>query len=520
MFSAQNGGKVRALFDGDTSAYGDDESRADSALVFHLAFWSRGDEGQIDRLFRQSELYREKWERADYRQRTIENALKLSDYRDGSNRANGFSGNQRNGHARTATSGVNLLSDFWESRECLRRIRQAAHSRHRSADAVFQVVLARVASMIEPVHLDTGVGSPASLNYMAAVVGPSGVGKTDAWAIACDLYPAPAESESWFADNQPLGTGEGLAECFMGTVEKEPMFGKGKPTTVRQQVRNNAFVYTDEGEALTRYLERSGAIVGETLRRAWKGVPLGQKNASADRTRVVKGYSLGLVIGFQHTTVQPLLRDVAAGTPQRFVFCSAVDASVPSDAVPWPEPMPWWTQFGEEQTWSLEDEVRSEIRGLDLMTTRGEIRWSAYDSHAVLTRVKIAGLLAALEMRKLITGQDWTLAGTVLQTSQAVRDSLLAEAEEAEALKEAASHNRAARREMVIEEQRDDKAMRIAIDTMARHVEKAACDGGCKRRCLTNSIAWKHRQLINVDQAIERAIEEKRFRRNGDVFNV
>jgi hypothetical protein len=62
--------------------------------------------------------------------------------------------------------------------------------------------------------------------------------------------------------------------------------------------------------------------------------------------------------------------------------------------------------------------------------------------------------------------------------------------------------------------------MRIAIDTMARHVEKAACDGGCKRRCLTNSIAWKHRQLINVDQAIERAIEEKRFRRNGDVFNV
>ena len=63
---------------------------------------------------------------------------------------------------------TNLPSAFWIARPSLAHVRQAAHSRHRSADAVLHVVLARVAAMIEPARIDTGVGSPASLNYFAA----------------------------------------------------------------------------------------------------------------------------------------------------------------------------------------------------------------------------------------------------------------------------------------------------------------------------------------------------------------
>jgi hypothetical protein len=40
-----------------------------------LAFWTGGDYERIDRLFRQSGLYREKWERDDYREQTIHKAL-------------------------------------------------------------------------------------------------------------------------------------------------------------------------------------------------------------------------------------------------------------------------------------------------------------------------------------------------------------------------------------------------------------------------------------------------------------
>ena len=58
------------FFSGDISAYAS-ASEADSALCTLLAFWCDRDPTQINRLFRQSGLYRPKWEREDYRNRTI-----------------------------------------------------------------------------------------------------------------------------------------------------------------------------------------------------------------------------------------------------------------------------------------------------------------------------------------------------------------------------------------------------------------------------------------------------------------
>jgi len=74
--SAKNASKFERLFDqGDTGEYDHDDSRADQALVSMLAFYTQ-DSGQLDRLFRGSRLYREKWDRRpDYCQRTIEKAL-------------------------------------------------------------------------------------------------------------------------------------------------------------------------------------------------------------------------------------------------------------------------------------------------------------------------------------------------------------------------------------------------------------------------------------------------------------
>lgn len=73
--AAQNGTKFSALWDGDTSLYGGDDSSADQALCNLLAFWTGCDAARMDRLFRQSGLYREKWERQDYRERTINKAI-------------------------------------------------------------------------------------------------------------------------------------------------------------------------------------------------------------------------------------------------------------------------------------------------------------------------------------------------------------------------------------------------------------------------------------------------------------
>lgn len=60
-FRAKNGANVQALYSGDFSAYGS-ASEADLALCHHLAFYGGGDADQVDRLFRNSGLYRDKWD--------------------------------------------------------------------------------------------------------------------------------------------------------------------------------------------------------------------------------------------------------------------------------------------------------------------------------------------------------------------------------------------------------------------------------------------------------------------------
>jgi len=71
---AENAAKFSRLWNGDTSDY-ESHSEADLALAGMLGFWTGGDRDRIDRLMRRSGLMREKWDRDDYRERTIDKAL-------------------------------------------------------------------------------------------------------------------------------------------------------------------------------------------------------------------------------------------------------------------------------------------------------------------------------------------------------------------------------------------------------------------------------------------------------------
>nr|WP_089871572.1 hypothetical protein [Halogranum rubrum] len=78
--NASNGAKFDRLWNGSTSGY-DSNSEADMALCCMLAFWSGGDTAQMDQLFRQSGLIREKWDEVHYAdgstygEKTIERAI-------------------------------------------------------------------------------------------------------------------------------------------------------------------------------------------------------------------------------------------------------------------------------------------------------------------------------------------------------------------------------------------------------------------------------------------------------------
>jgi primase-polymerase (primpol)-like protein len=79
--TAKNSERFIALYDrGDFENQGySSQSEADLALCRMFAFWTGGDAEQIDRLFRRSKLMRDKWERQDYRERTIATAIEGCD---------------------------------------------------------------------------------------------------------------------------------------------------------------------------------------------------------------------------------------------------------------------------------------------------------------------------------------------------------------------------------------------------------------------------------------------------------
>ncbi|MDL2318464.1 phage/plasmid primase, P4 family [Eubacteriales bacterium OttesenSCG-928-A19] len=72
---------VASLWAGDTSGYSNDHSRADLALCYELARLTNCDKAQMDKLFRESGLYRDKWDekRGDttYGCMTIEKAIRF-----------------------------------------------------------------------------------------------------------------------------------------------------------------------------------------------------------------------------------------------------------------------------------------------------------------------------------------------------------------------------------------------------------------------------------------------------------
>jgi archaellum biogenesis ATPase FlaH len=73
--AAKNGRHFDSLWRGDWQGAYRSQSEADEALCCMLAFWTGKDAVRTDQLFRQSSLYRTKWDREDYRTRTIENAV-------------------------------------------------------------------------------------------------------------------------------------------------------------------------------------------------------------------------------------------------------------------------------------------------------------------------------------------------------------------------------------------------------------------------------------------------------------
>jgi hypothetical protein len=440
---------------------------------------------------------------------------------------------------------LTLPAEFWAARPSLAAIRQAAHHKVRSADVVFYGVLVRLAALApHEIRADTGVGTPASLNTFAAIVGPSGAGKSSGISVARLVVPAADLEEV------PLGSGEGLAESFMGMTSIDDPNGAmtkdGSPKRIRQkaQVRHNVLVHADEGASLNKMLERTGSTVGEALRSAWSGETIGQKNGREETTRVVHGgqYAMGLLIGYQPSTVLPLLADVDAGTPQRFLYGWAVDPTIPTreHKVSWPgetpnpfppdvatvdiapNPAPFTQPAGCNVTpISFAPEIRDELYDVEHAKASGTLPRDhplhedhpdnrGYRSQHTVLKVKVASLLALLDGgRRRVEAEDWRLAQIVLDTSDAVRSHLQAVSrarEEARRQAEELVHVRRAVSTHEAVSSAADAAVTSAVHRVALRLASKVRDGGelVKRAAARKMIAARDRE--HFDEAAELAV--------------
>ena len=316
-----------------------------------------------------------------------------------------------------------LPTGFWQSRESLRHIRQAARSEAFPADALFGAVWPGCRG--RPI---TAACCPvpgwARSTFRCASSGESGDGKGTALDLSSRLVPDVELATCLCGDPDhdgmyvevPAGTGEGITAAFYEqAVEKDP---DGKTARRHKLDRRHVLIRMDEVQALTALQDRSGATIVPLLRQAFSGEGLGFQYSSSEKRRKVpaREYRLAVVMGVQPTLAAPLFDEVGGGTPQRLLWLSLMDPSLADllDEAPpgWPgllvgqddddtdggaydfdsamrAPDPGFATSAEG-TMSVAHEVLAEINGRLVRRRAGQLRISALDTHRDLLRLKVA----------------------------------------------------------------------------------------------------------------------------------
>ncbi|MFN6549501.1 hypothetical protein ACP6C7_04125 [Mycolicibacterium septicum] len=312
---------------------------------------------------------------------------------------------------------------FFSATPELRTIYQWARARYAAPWAVFGAVLLRVSASTGPeVQLPGIIGGRASLNLLAAFVSPSGGGKGISDKVAREVWPAPIIE-------RPIGSGEGIAATFM------------PPKKDGQEPITRAIFSVPEIDTLAGIAGRQGSILLAQLKSMAMGELLGQSNASDATTRIVQAHSYRccLSVGAQPGHCGVIFSDTSGGTPQRFLWFPTTDPDMPATPATDPGPLntalPSWSrastdvveiQYGPE-------EIALTVIAAHIARQRGDSE--ALDGHRLLTRLKVAAVLAVMHHRMVVSELDWQLSETVMAVSDRTRDWILSEAKRAERAK-------------------------------------------------------------------------------------
>lgn len=377
-----------------------------------------------------------------------------------------------------------LEAEVFSASPTLEHVRRAARSRMVSPWAVLGSLLAVTSAEVGPeVTLPPTIGGVASLNFSVGLVGPSGMGKSAAHTVALELF-GPTQAK-------PIGpgSGEGIVQSFL------VWNAKAQEHTLRQPP--HSLLYADEIGRVGAVQERNASTFSSVIRSMWSGADATTTNAEARRNRDLRAhtYRLAIVAGIQPDLSGILLDDSDAGTPQRWLWMPATDPFMPED-----EDMPTWPgSLDVAEDWNvlgqrpekveLAESVARFVRDQHRAKVRGST--DTLDAHAVLTRLKVAALLAFLHDESTVDERWWGLAEKVMEVSALTRGECvttlrLAQNRKAEA--RGASNVRVRQAEARTVAEDNEKRARLLHSTVDRGDHANAKHGpeeGCTRRCLT-----------------------------------
>ena len=350
---------------------------------------------------------------------------------------------------------------FWSSRPVLQHVLTLARARGVGPWAVLGSTLARATATVpSDISLPGIVGGRMSLNLCIALVGPSGGGKGAAMATAADGFN--------FGDIEivPLGTGEGIARTFcpIGTKPGEP-----NPLTT-------AIFDAPEIDTFAAIATRQGSTLSAELRKVYSGEQLGFGNAGKDTRNVVPAgsYRACLTVGVQPLRSHTLLGAADGGLPQRFAWMPTSDPDAPdepsTDPGVWNVQQPSWLRAVGSRVDLIVPEVATDaIRAHRLAVLREEPGVDPLDGHALLTRLKVAAALMALDGRTIIDNTDWRLAGHIMDVSNYTRERCRRALDDAHRRTLTARALDAAERDEIISERKLQRAKQAVLRRLDRH---------------------------------------------------
>lgn len=294
---------------------------------------------------------------------------------------------------------------FWQSRESLKLVYDAALSQMCSPWAVLACCAARTLALVPPhVTLPPVIGGPGSLNWFAAIVAKSGGGKGAANAVANQLVPGDIHTRG-------AGSGEGMVEAYDRRLDPQDHI-----TAILFSV--------DEVDSLASMQARTGQTTMSVIRSGFSGETLGYSYRNRSKEKVdAHTYRMTMTVSVQPERAAGLFADKGGGTPQRFMWFPGRDKRIRADRPTWPT-----DTAGLPRTLPAINFKKLPQRGIQIPAEAEQLiiqaredsmsgNDDALDGHALFCREKFAYALTLLDGRTQMDGDDWKLSGIAAAVS-------------------------------------------------------------------------------------------------------